>query len=42
MRCSCSIAGDYDSDRMAATMRAEKAETSAAAAQNELIDVTKR
>lgn len=31
-----------EADRLAALMRAEKAETSAVAAQNELLDITKR
>ncbi|KAK9815690.1 hypothetical protein WJX72_008170 [[Myrmecia] bisecta] len=36
------IADDFDSERLAATLKAEKAEASAIAAQNELLEVTKR
>lgn len=38
----CSNAEEFESERLSASMRAEKAEASAIAAQHELIDVTKR
>ena len=37
-----SNAEEFESERLSASMRAEKAEASAIAAQHELIDVTKR
>ena len=39
---ACRNAEEYESERLAASMRADKAEASAMAAQHELIDVTKR
>ena len=38
----CSNAEEFEAERLSASMRAEKAEASAIAAQHELIDVTKR
>lgn len=38
----CRNAEEFESERLTASMRADKAETSAIAAQHELIDVTKR
>ena len=40
--CTCSNAEEFESERLSASMRAQKAEASAIAAQHELIDVTKR
>ena len=40
--CTCSNAEEFESERLSASMQAQKAEASAIAAQHELIDVTKR